>query len=621
MQRMSPRSSTACAAWLVALCLVAASVTGLACHAPIRTVEVGPEQTYRDLNENVLNAGVLSADTRAVLVRFDLEQAYEDDPHDAIRRLHAIAVELPARALLYSLAELCYAAGEHGYGQDDYLASTVYAYLFLFGSESDTEANPYDRRFRVACDLYNYGLLKALRSPDGKQFLPRSGTHALPVGRLELRTTLPELDWFDETFERFVPADNLRVIGLSSRRRDAGLGVPLIGVVTHAGGANRAVRLPPRASVPMTAILRLGGGLAELEGSSSATLEFHSAFDVPATTFGGHTVRLEADLSAPLAYQLGASSLWRAELGAFFSSDKWRGGAGIWMQQPYQRGKIPVVFVHGTASSPARWAEMFSQLNADADLRSAFQFWFFTYTTGNPIPYSASLLRDGLTDVLQELDPAGRDASLRNVVVIGHSQGGLLAKMLAIDTGETFWNQVVEDSQFPIDRLSDEERQLLRRALVFEPQPAVKRVVYIATPQHGSFVAGRWIGRFLARLVGTPAHLKEMFTSAFSSPDLVKRLGREFPTSVDNMKPDHPFVQALASIDVAAGIHSHSIIPVDGAGPPEDLDDGVVAYKSAHLESVDSEFIVRSGHSCQDNPNTIQEVRRILLEHLRQSGK
>jgi len=55
---------------------------------------------------------------------------------------------------------------------------------------------------------------------------------------------------------------------------------------------------------------------------------------------------------------------------------------------------------------------------------------------------------------------------------------------------------------------------------------------------------------------------------------------------------------------------------VKGNGPPELGNDGVVKYTSAHVEYVDSEFVVRSGHGCQGNPRTIEEVRRILLEHL-----
>jgi hypothetical protein len=54
---------------------------------------------------------------------------------------------------------------------------------------------------------------------------------------------------------------------------------------------------------------------------------------------------------------------------------------------------------------------------------------------------------------------------------------------------------------------------------------------------------------------------------------------------------------------------------VRGDGPVEDGGDGVVRYESAHIEGVESELIVRSGHSVQGNPQTVLEVRRILLQH------
>jgi len=54
---------------------------------------------------------------------------------------------------------------------------------------------------------------------------------------------------------------------------------------------------------------------------------------------------------------------------------------------------------------------------------------------------------------------------------------------------------------------------------------------------------------------------------------------------------------------------------VKGDGPPEKGDDGVVRYTSAHIEPVESELVVRSAHSTQSNPHTIEEVRRILYRH------
>jgi len=73
----------------------------------------------------------------------------------------------------------------------------------------------------------------------------------------------------------------------------------------------------------------------------------------------------------------------------------------------------------------------------------------------------------------------------------------------------------------------------------------------------------------------------------------------------------------LAPIPVAAGIHAHSIISVQGDGPYAQGNDGVVEYESAHIEPVDSELVVRSPHSTQGVPATIEEVRRILRLHLR----
>jgi hypothetical protein len=82
------------------------------------------------------------------------------------------------------------------------------------------------------------------------------------------------------------------------------------------------------------------------------------------------------------------------------------------------------------------------------------------------------------------------------------------------------------------------------------------------------------------------------------------------------MSPKNPVMLALAEIPVAPGIDAHSIIAVKGAGPAEAGDDGVVAYRSAHVDYVRSELVLRGSHSCQSMPATIEEVRRILREHL-----
>jgi pimeloyl-ACP methyl ester carboxylesterase len=280
---------------------------------------------------------------------------------------------------------------------------------------------------------------------------------------------------------------------------------------------------------------------------------------------------------------------------------------------PYRPGLIPVIFVHGTASSVVRWAEMLNRLQADPEIRSRFQFWFFQYDSDNPVALSALRLRETVGAAVAQLDPEGKDPALRRMVLIGHSQGGLLVKMQSIHSGDRIWNAV---SRKPFDqlRLSDETRALLQRGLFVEPLPGVSRVVFISTPHRGSFVAASQIVANLARRLTTlPVHFTRL------SADLARNLDAAksplMPTAVDNMSPRHPFIRGLQEIPIAPSITAHSIISVKGTGPPEEGNDGVVAYRSAHIDEAGSELVVRSPHSCQGNPHTMEEVRRILRLH------
>ena len=257
---------------------------------------------------------------------------------------------------------------------------------------------------------------------------------------------------------------------------------------------------------------------------------------------------------------------------------------------------------------------MVNDLLDDPRIRDRFQFWFFTYDTGNPVLYSAALLREALRDAVHKLDPANTDPALSEMVVIGHSQGGLLAKALAVDTGDRLWNAIATKPLDEID-ISAAQRELLRRTMFIKPSPYVRRVVFIATPHRGSYLAEFSVVGLLKYFLALPAHIVQAGAD-LRNLSVFKVDPREAEGgSLFSMSPRNPVIQTMATLPIAPGIHAHSIIAVAGNGPIEDSDDGVVEYKSSHLEEVDSEYIVRSGHSTQSNPYTIEEVRRILLLH------
>lgn len=591
-----------------------------ACAAPVDVRHADVVDVYSTLNAYALSRPELSDDAVVTLARAGLSDRYQEDPLAAIRELHALALTGDRRERLYALAECCYATGDKTHDASLFLASAVYADLFLLGGGPEPPPGGFRRRFRRACDIYNVGLARAFshESGAGEEFIPVARRVELPVGSIDIATPELPLEMAGQHYDHLHPAVTLQVDGFRARAVRSGLGAAL--VARRAEGTpeeERRWHLAPRSTLAVTAFLFVDGELEQFGPSPvHARMEYFRPTGTRDVVVGGREVPIEFDVTAPLAWQLDETRPWTKELSAFFNSDESGVTSGVFLADPYEPGKIPIVFVHGTASSPSRWAEVLNELRDDSLIASRCQFWFYRYASGAPILVSAAGLRRGLARVVKDVDPEGKDDALRHMVVIGHSQGGLLARLMLTSSGSHFWDEL---SKTPIEQIKfdDEERKHVQNVFFFDPSPTVSRAVFVATPQRGSYVAGNLLGSIGAWLVSVP---KAVARGAQRLTDLA--LGgaeidaEKFSTAVDDMAPGSPFLTALDACPMSKDVPVHSIVAVDGDGPVEEGDDGVVMYSAAHLPNAKSEVVVRSPHSCQGHPTVVAEIRRILREHL-----
>jgi len=631
-------------------------LTGLAlvivtagCETPIGVNRVGMTRAYEQITASAMTGPQLSADTQVVLGRYGLDKLAQKSPDLAVAQLQEHACKDSRRDILFALAELSYGTAKNFedytwvtvHQQDQkttislpgkkaargyYFASAVYAYFYLFSEGQEAPPDLYDRHFRTACDFYNRGLAKALTEENSDNVNLISRELHLPMGAVSMTATRPGVRWSEAQVHEFVAADEYVVRGISPRERVPGLGVPLIAIPDRAAfGTNWPAYYPTGMKVPASAFLRLDGTVCDMTSSHlKATLELYSGFGEREVTVGKQKVPLETDTTAALAYGLQHSIQWKARMVQFFTGRELI-KSGIYLTQPYHPGKIPVVFVYGTGGSAADWAGAFNALQADPVVSSHFQFWFLVYNTGNPIAYSGWLLRDSLNKVVHELDPQGKDPALRDMVIIGHSQGGLVTKLSAVDSGDKLW-AVASDK--PIDQLNlkPADRELLGNCMIFEHSPYVKRVILACAPNLGSICVNNFIQNLAQRLIKMPQNLAQLGTSLATlnlgkENGAVKKLHGKVPTSVANMNPDNPFLLALHDIPLANGIKGDTIIGIATPGPVEDGNDTVVAYKSAYLPGMETQNIVHCGHGAvPSNPVAIDDIRRILLLHLKETA-
>ena len=203
----------------------------------------------------------------------------------------------------------------------------------------------------------------------------------------------------------------------------------------------------------------------------------------------------------------------------------------------------------------------------------------------------------------------------KDMVLVGHSMGGMLTRMQVTTIDRDAWNVIGTEKAARFFQ-NVKPGDLVHRCAIFQADPHIDRAIFICTPHRGSKMAVGTLGELAIRLISLPVDIVSTTTRSLGgSIAIITGDPGRMPTSIDGLAPSNPSFKVINSRPVE--VPHHSIIGDRGKGGSPDSSDGVVEYWSSHLDSAASEKIVPGPHGACEMPETLDELRRILHLHLK----
>lgn len=430
------------------------------------------------------------------------------------------------------------------------------------------------------------------------------------VGGIEMQVTFhgisPNLP---RTLELSRAADVSMAIYDGQRHARIGFGVPLVAT------SPRCVDRPACALMPAEGVFR--AVTAWVEPAAGHGLPVLVIGDPDNASVPIALGALSVDRSAAYALGARASALNRQGVWGLLGGKKVGLRAGVYLLEDYDPNRRPVVMIHGLGSSPLIWAKTSNAIWGDPLLRQHFQVWHVVYQTNAPLLITRRRIQTYLDAAWRTLDPEGDDPARQGMVLVGHSMGGVVARLLSADSGEVLWsaafNVPLESLQVP-----PADRDVIRETFLFSHYPGVDRAIFLAAPHRGAPAADGWLGRVVNRLVGRRApELKALVRLAEAQPTAVREELRESYlqsrlNSIVTLRVAQPVRRAGESLMPHPGVSYHTIAGVlIGEQPPGD---GSVPLDSALLPAASSTLVIYSDHYLYQRGKAIDEVVRILQQ-------
>ena len=516
-----------------------------------------------------------------------------------------------------------------------YLESARYAYAYLFLTERSPSQRALEDRQTQVRDYYNFAVQQTVTRTFNhhqarlRESIDQQGKFSVTSKLWSITGQLNEVRLAErqQIPEQLIPASSLTFKGLRNQYRRDGIGAELV-AVTSKRVVNKNSREDAFSETPfpaVTAVLRFSGEtLEEVLNTQDVELLGFDPYRRDSVRLAGTQVPLAANFTSGYGLWLARSGFARQSLLTLVGRGEVLEKPRVYLMQPYDPKRRVIIMLHGLASSPEAWINVANEVLGDETLRKNFQVWQVYYPTNAPLAFNQHSIRKAIEDTLQNFDPEGKNRASQDVVLIGHSMGGVLARLLVSDSGDRFWKPIVKMYGLKGER-KEAARKKLQNYAWFKPMPEVSRAIFIAAPHRGTPFAENRFSRFAAGIVKLPVSMLGRVTeiaqllidpSSANAAPLTRPLN-----SISNLSNQDPFVRLATDLPISAKVPFHSIMGNDTPNLSlQQSSDGVVPYSSAHLDGAQSEKVIRSWHSVQETPEAIVEVRRILHKHLKDTN-
>ncbi|MEI6054828.1 MAG: hypothetical protein WCR55_02110 [Lentisphaerota bacterium] len=598
---------------------------------------VGKDNWAAAMSKSALTTGDLSYKTEFFLVKYSLAEDYNNDPEKVIQRI-ALFIEHPddkiipgenSRAeALSTLIELCTYEAQQTSDQKAmkyWMSAAFYSYKYLYDKSLNYNPTAYNAlEYAANIRFYNYALSNIYSyCADNKISLEKAQTFPLVIGTVNILPVNSDLIWSYSKFTDYVNGYDYIPKNLQSHSYVGGLGVPILGLQEYAPGANKDLAMVSMV-YPFTFLIKFES-FDLSKGSITALPEFYDSFKSEYIKIDGEEVPLSKDYTLNLAQFIDANKEMISGIDFMFNPEAMANLQGLYMLSPYDPNKIPVLLTHGLMSNPRTWVEMLNTLLSDQEIRENYQFWVYTYPTGQPIFYSEYQFRTAIMEVHQKYDPESKNLGFNQMVLIGHSMGGVLSRIAVQDSqGNKFVEDALGVKDLSTLKLDDKEKKFLDDVGVFKPLPFVGCIILICAPNRGSDMATWTFSRFGSYLITLPTKVtqgsggfvhKAVIASGLKPDD------NPIPTGIDSLKPSSKYLINSVNLPFKNDLEIHTIIGNQEAAGEKSGSDGVVPYSSAHLDNAQSELVVKSDHAAHQTSVGIKEVSRILLDYLDKLNK